>query len=273
MCGRQLRRLLVVTAAAVAAWLGCGTKAPPATQPVAGASGPKLIAAESASWSREEACIRLADARLGVSAAVRLVRLAGVASLCVPEELTDAHVGRLRLAALGAERWVLGLAERNDDRRLRAPVLIRATGEVVQPLDGIEEELAVLHVSRDADVFPHVVTLPQRVLLVTDGELIVAIALETCEHVRFDLREQRGFGYVALVLTAAGETEVARYRWDPYELAFMGPACDKLPDPPDGKFQINLEASQRLEPVGGEIPAPTPDEEIPVPAAPEDEWA
>jgi hypothetical protein len=53
--------------------------------------------------------------------------------------------------------------------------------------------------------------------------------------------------------------EVAMYRWDPDELAFLGPANDKLPDPPGGKFELDLKASRGLIPVGGDIPdAPQP---------------
>ena len=211
----------------------------------------------------------MGDPKLGLSAAVRLVRLADVAALCVPAELTDAHVARLRLVELAPQRWALGLADAKDEHRLRAPALISADGDVTLVGDGVEEELALLYLSRDADVFPHLVILPHRVSLVGD-ELVTAIVLATCENVRFDLGNERGFSYVALLLTGwAKVVEVARYRWDPYELTFMGPAIDKLPDPPGGKFELDLEASRRLEPVGGEIPAPSPAPE-PVPAG--NEW-
>jgi hypothetical protein len=256
---------------AASACCGCNATSPPAKPPAAcEAPAAKLIAVESAHWSREEACAHLGDEKLGISAAVRLVRLAGLDPLCVPAELTDAHVARLRLVALPPERWALGLADPKDERRLRAPVLISADGDVMLSGEGVEEELAVLHVSKDPDVFPHLVTLPQRVMLIAD-DVIPAIALATCEKVRFELRREHGFSYVALVLTGVDRAvEVARYRWDPYELTFLGPARDKLPDPPGGSFQIDLEASRRMEPVGGEIEEPP---KTPEPATTGNEWA
>ena len=57
-------------------------------------------------------------------------------------------------------------------------------------------------------------------------------------------------------------TQVGRYNWDPYEIAFSGPQCDKLPDPPGGQYELDLEASLALIPVGGVIPEP-PDYDLP----------
>jgi hypothetical protein len=211
----------------------------------------------------------LSDDRLGVSAAVRLMRLADLQTLCVPENLSAAQAKRLRLLPLPPQGWALGLLDDHDETRLRAPVIITADGQPQLAADGMDEELAVLHVSRDADIFPHLVILPDRVLPIGE-EILTAIVLSTPRDVRFDLGREHGFHYVALVLTSgAPDTEVARYRWDPYELTFMGPASDKLPDPPGGKFQIDLPASRRLEPVGGEIPQPEP-ERRPEPV--EGEW-
>ena len=51
---------------------------------------------------------------------------------------------------------------------------------------------------------------------------------------------------------------VATYKWDPYELVFVGPAVDALPDPPGGRFHIDVAASRRLEPMGGELPESRP---------------
>jgi hypothetical protein len=263
----------IVGTAGLAVCLGCNPTNQPATQPAAkGPALSKLIAPASLAWSRAEACTHLGDGELGVSAAVRLVRLAELSPLCVPDELSDAHVRRLRLVPLGPGRRALGLADRKDQRRLLAPVLIAADGEVTRLAEGTEEEAVVLCVSADADVFPHLAVLPQRVLMVGE-DVVPAIVLEAEENVRFDLRQERGFSYIGLVLTGlAPAGEVARYRWDPYELAFMGPAADKLPDPPGGRFQIDLKASRRLEPVGGEIPEPEPPKR-PEPALPGDEWA
>lgn len=61
--------------------------------------------------------------------------------------------------------------------------------------------------------------------------------------------------------------EVARYRWDVYENSFAGPAADKLPDPPGGRFEMDLEASEALLPVGGELPPPMKNTEPPIPAS------
>jgi hypothetical protein len=256
--------------------VGCDSKQEPTTQPAPGEETTQsLIAPESLKWSLEEACGRLADQRLGVSAAVQLVRLAEVEALCVPSELTDDHVRRLRLLSLAEGRWALGLADRQSERQLRAPVLISNDGEVTLLAEGTEEEMLVLHLSEDTDLFPHLVTLPQRVLLV-DEEVVPAMVLEPDQKVCFELRRERGFGYVALVLAQPGNRqEVARYRWDPYECMFVGPAADALPDPPGGKFEIDLELSEGLVPVGGEIPEPEPNQPKP-PApqgpVPDDEW-
>lgn len=61
--------------------------------------------------------------------------------------------------------------------------------------------------------------------------------------------------------------EVARYRWDVYEMSFAGPAADKLPDPPGGRFEMDLAASEALLPVGGELPPAMKNTEPPIPAS------
>ena len=269
--------------ACVATWVGltlcagCDSRGKaPTTRPVKTTATSTLIAPESLAWSREEAGAHLADNKLGISAAVRLIRLADLSPLCVPAELTDAHVRQLRLVHLAAERWALGLVIKRDEQRLRAAVLISVAGDVALPADGFDEELLVLCVSKDPEVFPHVALLPERVLLL-DRDVTTAIVLEPTEDVHFELREQRGFSYIALVLLQRGpRDEVARYRWDPYEQTFLGPAVDVLPDPPGGKFRIDLPVSGRLEPVGGELPetrpiapprrraVPAPDDQSPI---------
>lgn len=244
--------------------VGCKARQKPTTQPAPQeGSAQSHIAPESLKWSLEEACGRLADQRLGVGAAVQLVRLAGVEALCVPSELTDEHVRRLRLVALSEGCWALGLADPRNERQLHAPVLISNHGAVTLLAEGTEEEMLILHVSKDTDLFPHLVMLPQRVLLV-DEEVVPAIVLEPDQKVRFEFRRERGFGYIALVLAQPGNRqEVARYRWDPYECMFVGPAADALPDPPGGRFEIDLDLSQGLVPVGGEIPEPEPNKPKP----------
>lgn len=54
------------------------------------------------------------------------------------------------------------------------------------------------------------------------------------------------------------EVEVARYKWDPFELMFMGPARDLLPGSQDQVFEMDLEKSTWLLPVGGIIGKPDP---------------
>lgn len=270
----QLKVVYVGAWMGLAVCVGCDykTKSSASTQP-AREQKPTLtlIAAESANWTQTDATARLAEPKSGITAAIRLIQLANVAPLCVPAELTDAHVGRLRLVPLGAERFALGLADKKDERRLHAPVLISTTGEVTLLAEGTDEEALVLHVSKDAEVFPHVAVLPHRVLLV-EQEITPAIVLGAEHNVRFELREQRGFSYVALVLPRPGRSKaVARYRWDPYELMFIGPGMDRLPDPPGGKFELNLKASRRLVPEGGEVPETRPAPQEP-PPAPQQPW-
>lgn len=219
---------------------------------------PLVIVPESHDWSREEARKRLGDERLGVSAAVRLVRLAEISPLCVPQEMNEEFASRLRLAPLRAGRWVLGLVERSDENSLRAAVLVTAESEVRPVAEGAEEELLVVHVSQNADMFPHVAVLPHRVSVIED-DICPAIVLEPNQPARFERRVLRGINYIALLaLGATEDEEAAVYEWDIYERAFVGPAIDKLPDPPGGRFHVDLEASRRLVPIGGEVPEPEP---------------
>lgn len=111
---------------------------------------------------------------------------------------------------------------------------------------------------------------PARVLLVGEElqTVIVAKSLPAC---RFDVRDEDGYWYLALVLRPPADAsdrnsdvvEVARYEYDPFESAFMGPLIDKLPDPPGGKFELDLEQSIGLVPVGGQLPEP-PEPDPPV---------
>jgi len=258
--GARQNLVLVVTAALLAIQAACERGGPPATQPARGGTTAALtrIAPESRNWSKAEAGAKLADEQLGLSAAVRLVRLAGATPLCLPETLTDDQVEHLRLARLSTSRWALGVTARNDAHRLRAPVLFSTDGDVELLGEGVEEELTVLYLADQPDVFPHVAILPDRVLL-TNDETEPAIVLEPDEPVHFELRERQGYPYLALVLPQAGAVAaVATYKWDPYELVFVGPAVDALPDPPGGRFHIDVAASRRLEPMGGELPESRP---------------
>lgn len=235
---------------------GCRRAKPPATQPTPTAGAGAVLAAESLQWTQSEACARLSDPRLAVSAAVRLVRLSPVTPLCVPAELANPAAARLRVLPLDNRRWVLGLADPRAARRLRAPVVISAEGEVELAAEGVEEEVLVLHAAEDPDVFPHLAVYPDRVLTL-DEPPATALALEPEQAARFELREREGFPYIAL-LPAAGDEEAAEYRWNPYEFVFEGPAVDVLPDPPGGRFHLDLKASELLVPMGGELPEPKP---------------
>ncbi len=252
------------------------SKSKPEAQPTETADAteklPSLIANAANTWSREKAADLLTDETLGLSAAVRLVRLAAIDALAVPRPLTDSIVRRLLLLPLNETLFVLGYRDQSDTRRLRAPLLITTGGKVLQLATGVAEEIVILHVSKDPDLFPHTMILPDQVALLVDGEQQPAIQLETQQPVRFELRKEGVYSYIALLPTRGqSDEEVARYTWDPWERVFTGPAIDKLPDPPGGRFHIDLDASQRLEPVGGEIPEP--EENVPppnkVPAAPD----
>ncbi len=213
---------------------------------------------EATRWSRAEALARLADADGRVLAAIRLVRLAEADAACVPLRVTPAAVGVLRVLPLPGQRWALGFADRRDSRRVRLPVLITADGAVQVPVGGPAEELAVLVVSEDSERFPDLLVLPDRVLMIDEGaRLTPALVLATDGPVRFDVANQDGVARVVLVGPGEqGEVVVATYDWSVYELTFLGPAADDLPEPPGGSFELDLKTSRRLEPQGGRIPPP-----------------
>lgn len=242
---------------------------PAAPPPPPPAPQPSPLLPESEAWSRQEALDKLADEAASLSAAVRLVRLAGADPLCVPDPLSAEFARRLRVVALSETLWALGLGTSDQDR-LRSPVLIDAAGAVMLPVDGVEEEVALLWVAEDTQLFPHVLTALERVWIVGD-ELHPALVTMSPAGLRFEVREEDDVPYVVLLWRrlseVAGEgdqatggepVEVARYTYDPYEFAFMGPLADKLPDPPGGLFELDLEHSEGLIPVGGEIPEPPP---------------
>ena len=211
-----------------------------------------------------------------------MVRLAGFDALAVPDPLPDEWADTLHVEALAKNCWCLGV-RRDDDRKLAMPVLIEADGKVSSPSAEAEEEAALLVVSEDADIFPHVLLTPTRVVLI-EKTLRAALVSKALGGARFDYRvREEKWPYIGLVVpnrassatsTSAPSTtpatngeaepaekfiEVAMYRWDPDEQAFLGPANDKLPDPPGGKFELDLRESKALIPVGGDIPdAPAP---------------
>jgi len=257
--GSPVRQVLLILAIlSGAAGGGCRRDSPPASQP-ATAPALTLLTPEWSTWSREEAVARLAEERTALSAAARLVRLGGRAALCLPEALTDATVRRLRLLRLDERRWAFGLAEVQDERAIRAPLLIADDGSVMCPADDVAEEVLVLYVSADSDLFPHVVLQPDRVVLIGEEEVEPALVLKAGAGVQFALRRERGIPYVALVRSAGpASDEIARYVWSPAALEFRGPAGGPLPDPPGGRFALDLSASGRLVPIGGDVPPPEP---------------
>ena len=150
-----------------------------------------------------------------------------------------------------------------------------STGAVTLPVEGIEEEVALLCCAEDAELFPHLLLLPGEVFILGD-ELQPALVAKSPPGLRFDLLFENDYPYVALLWRtpptatdtarepAPGKlVELARYNWDPWELAFSGPLCDQLPDPPGGLFELDLELSEALIPVGGVLPEP-PEIETPV---------
>jgi hypothetical protein len=260
--GRAISWIFLVSLALLPGCDRSSREAAPATAPATEAvvNTPKLtvLPPETESWSAEEALAFLGDPQRGVRAAVRLARLSGLKPLCLPTEMTDVTASCLQVAQLSDELWALGLVDRHDDGVLRAPVLITNTGAAVSVASGTEEELLCLHLAQDPDVFPHLLVSPRRVWVTqTSPEQALSMASPDC--VGFCWRSERSFPYVALVGgQGCNFAEVARYLWDPYELAFTGPAADALPDPPGGKFELDLPGSPKLIPMGGEIPEPKP---------------
>ncbi|MBU0639891.1 MAG: hypothetical protein KKB50_13565 [Planctomycetes bacterium] len=265
----------VASAAVFACLLGCRARDEPATTPTSRpASAPTSQDAASAApatdpllpesyeWSNAEARAALADPDKGLSAAVRLVRLHDATPLCVPDPLTAAMATRLRVLRVPPEQWALGYSESSNERCLHSPILVEADGTVTALAAGVDEELLRLYVSEDPDIFPHLLIWPQRVgILNAPEETALALtppaedAEALCPH--FELRLEDGYACVVLALAGeAGPVDVARYAWDPYELSFLGPAANKLPEPFVGRFDLDMEASTALQPVGGEIPKP-----------------
>ena len=212
-----------------------------------------MIVPESESWSKEEALSRLADEKVRLSAAVRLCDLAELAPLWLGMPRGNAMLGRVRVVSFG-DGWAMGLSDRTDGRWLRAPILIAKDGTATQPTTEFEEETAVLQIATDPEVFPHLLTTVQRVMLFDNGPQ-TAIQIRDDAPVYFAIRQERGISYVGLMTDQDGTAiEASRYVWDPYDLMFAGPAANALPEPPGGRFVIDLKRSQRLNPVGGELP-------------------
>ncbi len=256
---------LAILAASVA---GCSAKDQPreantpAAADVAPAPPEPALFSENETWTAGEAVARLGDATEDVRAAVRLVRLARLRPLSVPDPLPVECAARLRVRALGESRWALGIEQAQDALRLRGTVLIDSDGSAALAAEGLDEELAVLRCSEDTRRFPHVLVLPDRVLLLSNG-LAPALVGRSLPGCRFEWRRESGRPEIVLLwVGGAGESRrsevVARYRWDALEALFAGPAADALPQPEGAFFELDEKASAALLPVGGRTPPPAP---------------
>lgn len=237
------------------------TPAPPPSEP------PALLPASPA-WSAEQAFSRLGDDDLRVqrSAAVQLIKLSGQTPTLMPGSLDDAALRALAVRPLGANHFAVGIGDTDDPQSLWAPVQLNADGQVA-PLDADTDGPVRLVVSADLDLTPHVLIKPADVLVWSDGQWETGMRLVTPEHVRFALDEEAVVLRLNLVLTAAPTTEAATYRWDFAEMMFLGPLMDELPAPAVGDFELSLNDSTYLVPVGGLMPdpieTPAPGEEPP----------
>jgi hypothetical protein len=235
----------------------------PTVEELAPAPPEPALFSENETWTVAEAVARLDDAAEGVRAAVRLVRLAGLRPLCVPEPLpADWAARRLGVRRLGESRWALGVEQTQDASRLRGTVLINSDGSADLAAEGLDEELAVLHCSEDTRRFPHVLVLPDRVLLLNNG-LAPALVGRSMPGCHFECRRESGRPEIALVwVGGAGESRrtkvVARYRWDVLEAVFAGPTADALPEPEGAFFELDDKRSVALLPLGGRTPPPAP---------------
>lgn len=239
-----------------------------ATQPGAqvaaeAAAPPPPLLAESRKWSREQAAEQLSDAAAAISAAVRLIELAEPESRYAQGEWPVERVNRLRLLPIGDSEYVFGVADESNAKLLAQAMRIAVDGSV-KAIAVEEMPDARVYVSPDRDLFPALLIGKRQVRMLSDIES-EALTIESPDNLRFDLHEKDEIASVLLMLDGAGgAVEAARYRWDPYELTFIGPACDKLPDPPGGKFQLDLKRCAALTPMGGELlPPPKIDDNRP----------
>ena len=257
------------------------------------------IEEESHEWSLEEALANLEEPELGLSAAVRLVRLADVHVPMLPDPLPIEAARKLRLTALSDSAYALGVRDDDNDRLVRTPLLIDLEGDVTAPgdEDEDEDEMYDLYVSRDGQVFPHLL-VGRTTVMNAASPRDERVCLKTIDSLHFEVRQENGVDYLSLIHHADGEAdeahpdgdeaapldddppaaeaptsapttgsaprqaapegpiEAARYQWDPFERMFIGPAADKLPPALKGRFELDLEASSWLQPVGGEIGEP-----------------
>lgn len=243
--------------------LGCNPPPPtgtPASMPAPPATAPveSPLAPGAGQWSRDEAAQRLPDDRLGISAAFRLTQLAGLTPDWAPVPLTPEAFEGARLRRLDDMRWIIGQEARGA---LRAPLLLLADGSVLPLVQGPEASLADFAPSEHPDSMPHVIVTPTRVLTLSANAPQPALSLRTPSPALFRVQMQDGYARVAL--HDGDGVELVTYRWDALEGVFMGPAAEALPDPPGGRFELDLSASPLLMPVGGDIADAPPEPEIP----------
>jgi hypothetical protein len=247
---------------------------PPQTSPSAGAANPTtkpaltVLPSEYTNWTVDKAAAKLADAATAKAAALRLIAIDGTSPACVPATLTDLTLTRFRVEFLG-DRYAVGIMDLADDARIHAPLFISKGGLISRPVTDLEEELSILHISKDADLFPHVITTPRRVLLL-DNLTVDAIVVKHPSAVLFRLGKRGEFSYISLVYAGdeGQRAEVGRYQWDAFSLMFQGPGCDKLPQPPGGLYELDIKRSHRLNPVGGTFPEAKPIPNRPPPSSP-----
>jgi hypothetical protein len=197
--------------------LSCRDK-PAATPPLArpnkdGEPPPRtsLLPPESDVWTAATAAEMLSDPSLRLPAALRLIELAEVDALCCAEPLTDDRIRRLATLPLDEESFVIGFGVAGSPNVLRAPVRVAISGDVTPFAAGAEEEIAALYLAADADLFPHVVLLPYRVILLTPAPE-PAIELKTRGAARFTRETVDGLPLIMLkTADAGGWREVARY--------------------------------------------------------------
>ncbi len=261
LSGRRERVLACAVVVCVAS-AGCERPPPPpgtspTTQPAAPSRATEPIADLAPGWDTwtvEDAVARLDDEQFALSAAVRLVRLAELQPVMLPDPLPADLAATLAVVRLADDQWAVGVPEIGAPDRLWGPVLIARDGGVTLIAEGTADPV-LLRISDNPEVFPHVAVARDEVVLPSRPD-VSAIWLVGPESVGFAVRFEEGYPYIALVLWDQRDIEVARYTWEPWELVFVGPAGDSLPDPPGGEFEMDLDLSELLEPVGGIIEEP-----------------
>lgn len=240
------------------------------------ASNPILPGSDE--WTHEEAVATLAEESACVSAALRLAHLAELEPYAELTPMPIAVAERLRVFSLDDEWRVLGLRT-DDEQILAAPVMIDSAGAASYPIVDTELEWTFLHRSDDAELFPHLLFTEDCMWMWGEDEWSPALTVQQPACLHFEKRTEKGRPSIVLLwlrsenhaaeqssdpdnpsdeeaIDDAPYAEVARYFWDPFELDFSGPLCDKLPDPPGGQFELDLQLSPALIPVGGLIPEP-----------------